>query len=65
MSMKTQIALVKFLRKYPEAWHSFASDRETVTDVCTTSNLGILTVKGNQMILKSADKADMFLSSHD
>jgi len=60
--MKTQKALVKFLRKYPEAWHSFASDRETVSDVCATANLGILTVKGDQMILKSAEKADTYLN---
>lgn len=62
MSIKTQKTLVKFLRKYPESWHSFASDRATIEDVCATANLGILTVKGDQMILKSAEKADMFLN---
>lgn len=63
MSRKTQYALVKFLRKYPEKWHAFAQDRETVTDVCATANLGILAIKDNQMILKSVEKADMFLST--
>ena len=62
MSMKTQKALVTFLRKYPEAWHTFSQDYETVSDVCATANLGILTIKGDQMILKSADKADMYLN---
>ena len=62
MSMKTQKALVKFLRKYPEAWHSFSHDKQTIEDVCATANLGILTIKGDQMILKSADKADMYLN---
>ena len=64
MSMKTQKALIKFLRKYPDKWHSFHGDRETVSDVCATANLGILTVIGDQMILKSAEKADMYLNNH-
>ena len=63
MSRKTQIALVKFLRKYPETWHSFAADLETVSDVCATSNLGILKIKGDQMILKSKTAADLFLAA--
>ena len=61
MTIKTQQALVKFLMKYPERWHSFSADRDTVEAVCATSNLGILTVKGDQMILKSREKAHQYL----
>ena len=60
--IKRQKTLVKFLRQYPGKWHSFSGDRQTVEIVCATANLGILEVKGDQMILKSAEKADMFLN---
>ncbi len=43
-------ALMKFLAKYPERWHSFASDLETVTLVCALHNRGDCRVVGDQMI---------------
>ena len=61
MTIKTQQALIRFLMKYPDTWHSYADDRDTVETVCATSNLGILTIKGDQMILKSRDAAHQFL----
>ena len=64
MSIKSQKALVKFVRKYP-GWHSFSQDKQTVTDVCACSNLGILEVRGDQMILKSAEKADQWINSFE
>ena len=62
MTIKTQQALIRFLMKYPDTWHSYADDRETVNLVCATSNLGILKVNDyGQMKLKSRDKAHQFL----
>jgi len=61
--MKAQYKLVRFLLKYPDEWHSFASDKETAGIVCATSNLGILEVNEfNQMKLKSEEKALTFIS---
>ena len=62
MTIKTQQALVRFLMKYPDTWHSYANDKKTVSLVCATSNLGILKVNNNyQMKLKSRDAAHQFL----
>ena len=65
MSIKNQKIMCKFLRKYPDTWHTFASDRETVENVCGLHNLGIATVKGDMFILRSAEKADRWMYSHD
>ena len=64
--MNHQRVMIKFLRKYPGKWHSFAADRQTVELVCSLHNLGIATVKGDQFILRSAEKADQYLNArHD
>ena len=61
--VQLQKDMVKFLRKYEGSWHTFASDLETVEVVCALSNLGIAEIRGDQMILKSREKADRFLTS--
>lgn len=55
-----------FALKYPDSWHSFASDRETVESVCAAHNLGIVEVStiSNQFRLKSAEKARRYCESH-
>lgn len=63
MSIKQQVTMAKFLQKYPEKWHSFASDRDTVECVYGLHNLGILKVEGDQMRLRSAEKAERWIES--
>ena len=61
--MNKQRKLIHFLLKYPNEWHSYSTDKETVNLVCATSNLGILEVNEfHQMKLKSEEKALRFIS---
>jgi hypothetical protein len=63
---KAQIKLVKFLVKYSNKWHSFASDYNTVSLVCACSNLGILKTNNfGQMKLVSLEKADRWLAGKE
>ena len=62
MTIKTQQALIRFLMKHPDTWHTYADDYKTVSIVCATSNLGILKVNDTgQMKLKSREAAHQFL----
>ena len=61
--MNKQFKLIKFLLQYPNEWHGYAADKETVSLVCATKNLGILEINEfNQMKLKSEEKALRFIS---
>lgn len=45
-----------------KGWHTFASDTDTVENICAGVNLGILKVNGLSMCrIKSVDKADRYL----
>ena len=63
--MKRQLFLVKFARKYPDQWFNHASDYDSVSIMCATANLGIITLKGGQFCLQSKEKADQFISYHE
>ena len=63
--LSEQKTMVKFLRRYPGEWHTFHNDRDTIELVCALHNLGIATVKGDMFILRSAEKADRWMYSHD
>ena len=61
--MTAQSKLIRFLLRYPNEWHSYNTDKQTVGVVCATSNLGILEVNEfDQMKLKSEEKALIFIS---
>ena len=65
-TMKKQIILIKFLKKYPNKWHSYATDRDTIECICATANIGILKLNEHgQMRLKSIVKANDFLRVRD
>jgi len=39
---KTQRKLMNFAAKYPDKWHAFAHDHETVDIVCACANCGLI-----------------------
>jgi len=63
--MKTkQTKLIKFLVKYPNEWHTYAKDKETVGVICACYNLGVLKLNQyGQMRLKSLIRARQFLNA--
>ena len=62
--MNKQVKLIKFLVRYPDKWHTFASDKQTVSIVCASVNLGIVEINEyRQMRLKSKIKAGDFLNA--
>ena len=63
-TLKRQIDIVKFLRRYPDTYFPYSNNRETVEILCATHNLGILTLAGDQMILRSIEKADRFIENY-
>lgn len=54
---------IKFLLKYPQGWHSYATDKKTVSVICSLVNLKIAEVSNvsNQFRLKSPAHAKQFL----
>ena len=61
---KGQLDLVKFALKYPNAWHSFADDKNTVELICATVNLRIIEINDcEQFKLRSRFNAELFISN--
>ncbi len=61
---RKQVELARFLVKYPDKWHTFHADRETVELVCAAVNLGIARINDfGQMQLKSAEHATRFIAA--
>jgi len=59
---KHQKHAINFLLKYPNKWHTYASDRLTVKVICSLVNLGIAEINQYHMFaLKSEIKAKQFL----
>lgn len=65
MTVYKMPSVAAFAIKYPDSWHSFASDRETVESVCAAKNLGLIEVStiSNQFRLKSAENARRYCES--
>ena len=63
--MKEQIRTIRFLQEHEGKWIIFAKNQQTVQIVCALHNLGIAEVKGDQMILKSREKAKRWLDSFE
>lgn len=59
----TQKDMARFLMRYPDKWHSYASGHDTVEQVCGLVNLGIAEINDSaQMRLKSPEKAARYIA---
>lgn len=41
-AIKSQVEMIQFALSYPDRWHSYSPDYETVDCLCANVNLGIL-----------------------
>ena len=65
MKNKAQKRLIMFAVKYPDTWQSYATDKQTVSVVCATANLGIIRLNEfGQFMLKSRSHAAQWLLSN-
>jgi len=63
MKLTKQKEAVKFFLKYADKWHSYASDYETVSIICSLVNLGILNHNENKQVKVREFNANLYLSN--